>query len=247
MANEQDNTQTTPSGQVAEGTSGAGDAAETLYGKQEVDKTEAEKPSNDADDVSQEAGNSLGLKSKDADDNASEEEDENADDAKKELFGKPEKYEYEMPEGYSLNEELTSEFNEIAGKYDMSQKGANELMALAVKLTQQTQTKIEDAYAQAHEARKSEYQKALVNDKEIGGAKLDENLKVANLAYVKFAPQEVQDILLETGLNAHPQIVKMFVSIGKQIQHDTIHDGNSPSGEQRSAADILYGNTTGKK
>ena len=52
---------------------------------------------------------------------------------------KPEKYDYsqvQLPENYCYNEELLNEFNTLAAKYDLSQNSANELMSLAVKLTQ---------------------------------------------------------------------------------------------------------------
>ena len=49
------------------------------------------------------------------------------------FFGKPEKYDYsgiELPENYCYDENLLNEFNELAGKYNLSQKSANELMSL---------------------------------------------------------------------------------------------------------------------
>lgn len=163
----------------------------------------------------------------------------------KELFGKPENYDYKevkLPDGMELNKETTDKFNSIAEKLNLSQKGANDLMALAVELTQQTQTKLADAYAQAFESRKAEFKEALKNDKEIGGAKLNETLKVANLAYEKFAPQEVQTLLTESGLNSHPQVVRMFHEIGKHLKEDTIHDAGIPTGTKKDPAEILYGN-----
>lgn len=161
----------------------------------------------------------------------------------KQLFGKPETYDYKelLPEGMELNKEVTEKFNSIAEKLNLSQKGASDLMALAVELTQQAQSNTQEAINQAFEAKKAEYIKALESDKEIGGFKLEETLTVANLAYEKFATKEVQDLLAESGLNAHPQVVKMFNNIGKQIKEDTIHDGSIPNGTKLSEADIIYG------
>jgi len=164
------------------------------------------------------------------------------EEALKELFGKPEAYEYTdlMPEGMKLNQEVTEKFNTVAEKLNLSQKATSELMALAVELTQQNQAIFKNAYAQANEAGRQQYEEALVNDKEIGGAKLDETIQTANLAYEKFLDADGQNLLKETGLNAHPSIVKMFHTLGKLIKDDSVFQEGSPSGGEQSREQILY-------
>jgi hypothetical protein len=167
----------------------------------------------------------------------------------KEYIGKPETYDYKdvTPEGMELNKDLTEKFNFIAGKYNMSQKGANELMALATDLAKQTQDGVLIAQSQQVEAKKEEYIKTLQADKEIGGAKLDKNLRTANLAYEKFIPNDVQDLFAKDGLNCHPSVVKMFYEVGKQMQNDTIHSANNSVVTAKiNPAESLYGNTTPK-
>ena len=175
--------------------------------------------------------------------NQETEEKDSKEDNK--LFGKPESgYDYkevQLPQGWELNKETAEQLNGLAGELNLSQRGADRLMAIAVEHTKQIQTKLEQAYTQANEAKIQSYKEALTGDKEIGGAKLDDTLKVANVAYEKFASQEVQKVLNETGLSFHPEVVKMFHTIGKQMKNDEIFDAGNPPGLEKSRADILYG------
>lgn len=186
--------------------------------------------------------------------NSSENQGENnqsEEDAEKaKLFGKPEKYDYSsvMPEGMKLNEEMASKFDTIASKYNMSQEGASEIMALQVEHTQRIQKQIVEAQAKAVEDKVAGYVQALKEDKEIGGANLVANLTVANLAASKLMDSEAQELLAQTGLNNHPKFVKMFYELGKMMQEDNIMNANNHTSEKptNTAAD-LYGATTPDK
>ena len=158
-------------------------------------------------------------------------------------FGKPEFYDYsevQLPENYCYDENLLNEFNELAGKYNLSQKGANELMALAVKLSQLTGDNFSKTIAEQQRQRINEYKTALLTDKEIGGANFSNTLSTANTAYNHFANPEVQEIFKETGLCCHPKIIKMFYEIGKQMRNDSIYAVGSAVSPKENREDILF-------
>ena len=158
-------------------------------------------------------------------------------------YGKPEKYDYSgvtLPENYCYDENLLNEFNELAGKYNLSQKSANELMAMAVKLSQLTDSNISKTYAEQHRQKIEEFKHNLVNDREIGGANFNKTMRTANIAYSQFADEDVQHLLQETGLNCHPSVVKMFYSIGKKMQNDTIYGANVAAVPKENREDILF-------
>lgn len=158
-------------------------------------------------------------------------------------FGKPEKYDYseiQMPEKYTYDEILLNEFNELAGKYNLSQKGANELMSMAVKLTQLTDENILKAQEEQHRQTIENYKRTLINDREIGGANFERTMKTANIAYTQFADEQVQQLLQETGLNCHPQVVKMFYNIGLKMQNDVIYGANAAAVQKENREDILF-------
>ena len=158
-------------------------------------------------------------------------------------FGKPEQYDYsdvQLPTNYGYDEALLNEFNELAAKYNLSQKSANELMSMAVKLTQLTDSNISKAQAEQHRQTVENYKRTLINDSEIGGANFDKTMKTANIAYTQFADEEVQKLLQETGLNCHPQVVKMFYNIGLKMQNDFIYGANAAAVQKENREDILF-------
>ncbi len=158
-------------------------------------------------------------------------------------FGKPETYDYsgvELPENYCYNEELLNEFNELAGKYNLSQKGANELMSMAVKLTKLMGSNFSNALAEQNRQKINKYKQMLASDSEIGGVNLSKVINSANLAYTEFADDEVRKILADTGLNCHPKFVKMFYNIGKKMANDSIYGVDSPAAVKENREDILF-------
>ena len=240
---EQDNIKT--GGTAAESTAtdnNAEETKETALGLQEE--------ATEGDDAGKEADDDKGTEEKDKDKkkeekkDKKEEEGDDKDDKKTEnLFGKPENYDYKdvtLPEGMQLDEKMTGKFSEYATKLNLSQKGANDLMTMAVELTEQTKQQTLEAMGKLTEAKIESYKQLLRTDKEIGGAKLNETLKTATLAYDAFADQETQELLAEAGLTVHPKVIKMFQAIGSQMQQDKVHVSKNPAGDNKSREDILY-------
>ena len=159
------------------------------------------------------------------------------------LFGKPEYYDYsavKLPENYCYDENLLNEFNELAAKYNLSQKGADNLMSLAVKLTQLNGDTFSKTMAEQQRQKINEYKNALMTDREMGGANYSKTLSAANTAYTRFADSEVRKILQESGLNCHPKIIKMFYEIGKQMQNDKVYGMGSAVLPKENREDILF-------
>ncbi len=158
-------------------------------------------------------------------------------------FGKPEFYDYsnfQLPENYGYDEALLNEFNELAGKYNLSQKGADELMSLAVKLSQLTGDNYHKTIAEQQRLQAENFRNALMSDREIGGSNLSKSMVTANIAYSHFVDPETQILLQQAGLNCHPCIVKMFFKIGKQMQNDSVLGANISAPVKESREDILF-------
>lgn len=168
---------------------------------------------------------------------------ENVTDMTGGYFGKPEVYDYsevELPENYCYDDDLLNEFNELAAKYNLSQKSANELMGIAVKLTKLTGDNYSKTIAEQQRQKVREYKRALMNDNGLGRGNFENTMQTANLAYNAFADSEVQHLLNESGLNCHPKIVQMFWQIGKNMQNDSFYGVNSAPVIKENPEDILY-------
>lgn len=150
--------------------------------------------------------------------------------------GAPEAYEFVMPEGFELNKEVAGEFEAYARELNLPQDKAQAVVDMGVKLMQSAQTKQAEAFAQTQQQWRNE----VVNDKEIGGQALAENLGYAAKVLDTFAP-DLRAVLDETGLGNHPAFVKAFVKIGKAISEDRLVGGaqQTPGAAQDPAAKLF--------
>jgi hypothetical protein len=107
---------------------------------------------------------------------------------------------------------------------------------MGVKLMQSAAAKQAEAFQQTQK----EWRESVVNDKELGGAALAENLSYAAKVLDTFAP-DLRAVLDETGLGNHPAFVRAFVKIGKAISEDRLVGGaqQSPGAAQDPAATLF--------
>lgn len=173
-----------------------------------------------------------------------QEEQQKVEEPKDEgYFGRPEAYDYkdiELGADMEYDENLLKDFNELAAKYNLSQKGANELMTMAVRLTKQARDNFAKVLSETTQSQIEDYKKMLQNDKEIGGQALENTLKVANIAYEEFADDKVKQLLSDSGLNYHPEIVKMFLNIGRKMDSDKIRPSMFAQPFREAREDILF-------
>ena len=171
------------------------------------------------------------------DENGDKPGDQKQGDAK---TGAPDEYaDFTIPEGVEMDAELTTDLKAMAKELGLSQEQAQRVADLGIKQAQglaakQTQVLTEAGERWATEARA---------DKEFGGEKFEENLGLAKKAVDAFGTPELKNLLNETKLGNHPEILRFMVRAGKAISQDRFEGGRAaPSGEKRSAEDRLYGN-----
>jgi len=83
-------------------------------------------------------------------------------------------------------------------------------------------------------------------DKELGGDNLPETQRLSMLAVERFVSPALREHLRTTGFGDHPEIVRMFRSIGQAMSEDKPGVGGGLSkggGEKKDAASVLYDNT----
>lgn len=152
--------------------------------------------------------------------------------------GAPEAYEFQLPEGYELNAEVGEEFSAYAKELNLSQDKAQVAVNMGVKLIESFQAKQLEAFQKQQQLWRDE----VVNDKEIGGQQLNENLSYAAKVLDTYAP-DLRQVLNDTGLGNHPAFVKAFVKIGKAISEDRLVGGAQQQGAApRDAAQVLFPN-----
>ena len=150
----------------------------------------------------------------------------------------PVEYSFEAPEGVTFDEEVLGEFKEHAKSLGLDQENAQKLAGLGVKLQQ----KWADQQQKVMETTRQQWVEQANADKEFGGEKMAENLSVAKKALDTFGTPELRQLLNDSGLGNHPEIIRAFYRAGKQISQDRfVGGGNGPSGSI-DPAKVLFPN-----
>ena len=127
--------------------------------------------------------------------------------------GAPEKYELKAPEGEEFDSAFLKTYEETARELNLTNEAAQKMIdKLSPVLQQQTVERIE--------AIRSEWAEASKSDKEFGGAKLNENLAVAKTALDKFGTPELKQLINDSGIGNHPELIRFFYRAGKAITPD---------------------------
>lgn len=120
--------------------------------------------------------------------------------------------EFEVPEGVALDEQGATEFKALAKELKLQPEAAKKLADLAASRAR--------AQHEAHAALIESWAESVKTDTEIGGEKLAENLAVAKRAVDTFGSPALKELLNQTGLGNHPEVVKAFFKAGKAISED---------------------------
>lgn len=181
------------------------------------------------------------------DDNGNDGEDgsQKGDDPKKESGSDqepPEKYELKLPEESLLDSESVSQVEQFAKQNKLTQEQAQKLLEQNNALLSNYQQNQVEGLKQKAEEWKSQSK----SDKEIGGDGFSESVELAHRALDKFATKELKDVLDQTGFGNHPEIVRVFSRIGKQISDDEFVVSGQRATQEKSAVEVFYGDSKGE-
>lgn len=147
--------------------------------------------------------------------------------------GAPEAYAFKAPEGKEFNSDVLSNFEQAARELNLSQDAAQTILDKVAPA-------IEAAQQKALDATKAQWETDTRNDPELGGAKLDANLATAKKALEAFGSPELKNLLNDSGLGNHPEVIRMFAKAGKAISEDTFVAGRQSPAASAQPASVLY-------
>lgn len=167
----------------------------------------------------------------------------------------PEKYELKVADGVALAPEVQTQFEALARELDLPQEHAQKLLDLAPDVSKMYASQL-IATAKKTSEQWRENTKA---DKEIGGSGdqtiLSQNLAFAAKARDSFASPELLKLLDPfdpeknpngTGFGNHPEVVRLFVRLGRSISEDNKLVSGDGAQSLQTAAQKLYSKTTPK-
>lgn len=141
--------------------------------------------------------------------------------------GAPESYaDFVIPEGVTVDAALGNDMKAIAKELNLTQEQAQKVMDLGIKQAQGLSTQLADTVAAA----KATWAKETAADAEIGGDKLTASLTTAQRALNTFGSPALKELLDQTGLGNHPEIVRAFAKAGAAISEDALLPPNGGDG-----------------
>ncbi len=164
------------------------------------------------------------------------------DDAKKAAQGKgaPDKYaDFTVPEGIAVNQPMLEEFKTLAKELDLTQEKAQKLVDFQAKYVKGVDASLLKTFNETLTTWKKETVQEL-------GADYKKELVYAGRAIDKFGTPELRQLLNQTGVGNHKELVKFFVKIGKAVSEDTFVDGKNKTGK-KSDAELFYGGSMDQK
>lgn len=172
----------------------------------------------------------------DAGDAAGEVVDGDKSESKDAPQGAPEKYEFAFPEGYQTDAAVMGEFETVSRELGLTQEQAQKLADFGPKIAQLATAE----QAKVVEAAKAEWLEAAKNDREFGGDKYDANLAISLRGLEAYGTPELSKLLHESGLERHPEVVRVFWRIGKTVSEDTVVTGARGEVATEDRAKLLF-------
>ena len=147
----------------------------------------------------------------------------------------PESYEFKAPDGVELNPALLGEFEGLARELNMPQ---DEAQAIVERMTPKIQARMQAQQIEIMAQARADWLQQIEADAEIGGAAKQASQASAAKALHQFGTPELRALLKDSGLEAHPEVVRFFSRAGKAISEDGFVAGRPPT---KSTAQALYG------
>lgn len=148
----------------------------------------------------------------------------------KEEFVKESDWNLNPADFQGLSQDFVSGYESIAKELGISSVQASGMLEKAYSLIQQ-----QDKDVVARQA--TEWQNSSRNDSEFGGRAFEANLEIAQRALNEWGGEQLINILNETGLGNHPEVIRFFYRAGKALSEDGFMRGGVSTGKQVATFD----------
>ena len=150
----------------------------------------------------------------------------------------PEKYEFKLPEGVTLDQGLYDKFTPLAKEIGLSQEQAQKL----IDLQTEAMTNSNKAQVKAWEDMQTDWKSKTTADPEVGGANLQANLGHAKAFLGKYGTPALLEVLNTTGVGNNVELIRVFTKAGKAMSEDKIHVAGQGPMSPQDKAKVLFPN-----
>lgn len=160
----------------------------------------------------------------------------------------PEKYDFKVPEGMTLDQGLADKVTPILREMNVSQEMAQKLVDIySAHVKEQTAKQVDEAEKREQEEFNKYVSEAYKETIEALGTDVKQALSYVARVRNKFFSKETREILAATGLSNNKHLILDLIKIGKIISEDQVVSGKPEiPGAGKAPADIMYPNQ-GKK
>ncbi len=130
----------------------------------------------------------------------------------------PEKYEFKLPEGMTLDTDASGKFEVLAKEIGLTQEQAQKLVDIQFDLTKKQADAFQAGVQEMIDGWKTETITML-------GANKDKELSFAAKALNQFGTPEFRQLIDDTGLGNHKDFVSFMIKAGKAISEDNFLEG----------------------
>lgn len=123
---------------------------------------------------------------------------------------------FSLPEGMEVDEVALEKAAPIFKELGLNQDQAQKLVSVYAEMVQAGSQKQIDNFTQLI----NDWREQSMNDKEFGGEKFEQNVKLAKSAINKFGTPELKQLLEDHGVGNHPEMVRFMVRVGQTLKED---------------------------
>lgn len=134
--------------------------------------------------------------------------------------GAPESYEPFDVEGKQFTADQVEGFTSVAKELGLSQENAQKVLSAVVPTARKY---LMDDLA----ATSKKWAEETRNDPDLGGANFNQNIGLAAAAYKEYCSPKLKEILTNSGLGNHPEVVRLFCRLGREMRQDTGVSGSA--------------------
>lgn len=146
------------------------------------------------------------------------------------------RYDFNLPEGMAIDQKLAEAMSPVLKDIGLT-RGQAQALAGALAAHRQAEA--------VHGSREwADIQTGWVNsakkDSEIGGARWDASVAVAQGALARFGTPGLRAFLTESGGGNHPEVIRFMARVGSAIAEDRPESGGAGAGRPIDAAHLLF-------
>lgn len=142
----------------------------------------------------------------------------------------------EMPDGMVLDDAAVEQFGSVIKELGLNQEQTQKMATAYAQLQQAKAQEAGEAFSQQLD----HWYEQSATDKEFGGDKFEQSAKLAVQAVEKFGGPELKQVLEDTGLGNHPEVIRFMYRVGKAVSEDNPGSGGNGPTEKRDRASVLY-------